>query len=340
MKSKSFMLMVLSMGFGLVAAIGISQVLGQKSANAEPEKAMGPVIVAAADLDPNTRLTEENVKIENWPLNIIPDDAATSLDDIEDMVNRNRLGKGMPIQLSVIVNEKSVASLSIPSDMKVVAIKVPSDDLFGGLLSPGDKVDVIGLFTKRDKKNANRINQVSKTFLRGLQVFSINNSMKSVETREDSPTAGTNSAVVGVLATEEQAEAMYYVQRTAQIKLTLRGEEATNDDDIESLDEILGWNLIEEEEDEPEKAENVLTVAGSNLKLESKDPPTMTIWSGNTPENYTFTPGLLPQSTIPDINMAPVVPVNSDDTDDDDEADSDGSNEIDRNLEEDQYQGE
>ncbi|MGI9496212.1 MAG: Flp pilus assembly protein CpaB [Mariniblastus sp.] len=340
MKSKSFMLMVLSMGFGLVAAIGISQVLGQKSANAEPEKAMGPVIVAAADLDPNTRLTEDNVKIENWPLNIIPDDAATSLDDIEDMVNRNRLGKGMPIQLSVIVNEKSVASLSIPSDMKVVAIKVPSDDLFGGLLSPGDKVDVIGLFTKRDKKNANRINQVSKTFLRGLQVFSINNSMKSVETREDSPTAGTNSAVVGVLATEEQAEAMYYVQRTAQIKLTLRGEEATNDDDIESLDEILGWNLIDEEEDEPEETENVLTVAEGDLKIESKDPPTMTIWSGNTPENYTFTPGLLPQSTIPDINMAPVVPVNSDDTDDDDEADSDGSNEIDRNLEEDQYQGE
>lgn len=340
MKSKSFMLMVLSMGFGLVAAIGISQVLGQKSANAEPEKAMGPVIVAAADLDPNTRLTEENVKIENWPLDIIPDDAATSLDDIEDMVNRNRLGKGMPIQLSVIVNEKSVASLSIPSDMKVVAIKVPSDDLFGGLLSPGDKVDVIGLFTKRDKKNANRINQTSKTFLRGLQVFSINNSMKSVQTREDSPTAGTNSAVVGVLATEEQAEAMYYVQRTAQIKLTLRGEDATNDDDIESLDEIMGWNLVEEEEDEPESTENVVTVTGGGPEIESEVPPTMTIWSGNTPENYTFTPGLLPQSTIPDINMAPIVPVNSEDTDDNDEADSDGSNEIDRKLEEDQYQGE
>lgn len=326
------------MGFGLVAAIGISQVLGQKSANAEPEKEHGPVIVAAMDLDPNSRLTEENVKIENWPLDIVPDDAATSLDDIEDMVNRNRLGKGMPIQKSVIVNEKSVASLSIPSDMKVVAIKVPSDDLFGGLLSPGDKVDVIGLFAKRDKKNPNRINQTSKTFLRGLQVFSINNSMKSVETREDSPTAGTNSAVVGVLATEEQAEAMYYVQRTAQIKLTLRGDEATNDDDIESLDEIMGWNLIDEEE--PENDGNIVTVAGNDTDIEAKNPITMTIWSGNSPENYTFTPGQLPQSTIPDINMAPIVPVNSEDADDDDEADSDGSNEIDRNLEEDQYQGE
>lgn len=334
------MLMVLSMGFGLVAAIGISQVLGQKSANAEPEKAMGPVIVAAVDLDPNTRLTEENVKIENWPLNIIPDDAATSLEDVEDMVNRNRLGKGMPINLSVIVNEKSVASLSIPSDMKVVAIKVPSDDLFGGLLSPGDKVDVIGLFTKRDKKNANRINQTSKTFLRGLQVFSINNSMKSVETREDSPTAGTNSAVVGVLATEEQAEAIYYVLKTAQIKLTLRGEEATNDDDIESLDQIMGWDLIDEDEEDAQSNENIVTVAESDVLNEEQIPPSMTIWSGNSPENYTFTPGLLPQSTIPDINMAPIVPVNSDDTSDDDEADSDGSNEIDRNLEEDQYQGE
>ena len=75
----------------------------------------------------------------------------------------------------------------------------------------------------------------------GVRIASrINNSMKSVETREDSPTAGTNSAVVGVLATEEQAEAIYYVLKTAQIKLTLRGEEATNDDDIESLDQIMG----------------------------------------------------------------------------------------------------
>ena len=338
MKSKSFMLMVLSMGFGLVAAIGISQVLGQKSPNAEPEKAMGPVITAAADLDPNTRLTAENVKMENWPLNIIPDDAATSLEDIEDMVNRNRLGKGMPIQLSVIVNEKSVASLSIPGNMKVVAIKVPSDDLFGGLLSPGDKVDVIGLFQKRDKKNPNRIHQTSKTFLRGLQVFSINNSMKSQENREDSPTAGSNAAVVGVLATEDQAEAIYYVLKTAQIKLTLRGEESTNDDDIESLDEIMGWDLINEDETEP--VGTIGKVTDGESVMEAKALPSMTIWSGDSPENYTFTPGMLPQSTIPDINMTPVVPINSDSANDDDEVDSDGSNEIDRNLDEDKYQGE
>ena len=164
--------------------------------------------------------------------------------------------------------------------------------------------------------------------------------MKSVETREDSPTAGTNSAVVGVLATEEQAEAMYYVQRTAQIKLTLRGDEATNDDDIESLEEIMGWNLIDEEEDETEPDQKVVSVDADDSQIETIDPPTMTIWSGNTPENYTFAPGLLPQSTIPDINMAPLVPVNTKDAGDEVEANSDGSTEIDRNLEEDQYQGE
>lgn len=250
MKSKSFMLMFLSTGFGLVTAVGISQVLGQKSTNAEPEKAMGPVITVSADLDPNSRLTNENVKIENWPLNITPEDAATSLDDIKGMVNRNRLGKGMPIQLSMIVNENSVASLSIPSNMKVVAIKLPSDDWLDDLLSSGDKVDVIGLFAKRDQKSANRVNQTSKTFLRGLQVFSINNSVNSLETRDNKPIAGTNSAVVGVLATKDQAEAIYYVQRTAQIKLAPGGEEATNEGDNESLDEIMGWNLIDENVEE------------------------------------------------------------------------------------------
>ncbi len=53
MKSKSFMLMILSMGFGLIAAIGISQVMGRNNGPAVKAPKMGPVLVAADHLDHN-----------------------------------------------------------------------------------------------------------------------------------------------------------------------------------------------------------------------------------------------------------------------------------------------
>ena len=81
MKSKSFMLMILSMGFGLIAAIGISQVMGRSKGSNQPAQKMAPVLVAADHLDMNVLLTEENVKIENWPEAIIPEDAAVALED-------------------------------------------------------------------------------------------------------------------------------------------------------------------------------------------------------------------------------------------------------------------
>ena len=78
MKSKSLILLVLSIGFGIVAAIGISQVM-KNQAIAEPvETPRGPVLLASADLGLHEKLTEENVKLENWPTDTIPENAVTT----------------------------------------------------------------------------------------------------------------------------------------------------------------------------------------------------------------------------------------------------------------------
>jgi len=131
MKSKQMTLMVLSIGFGLIAAIGISQVMG-RSSTAQPAIEMGPVLVAADHLDIYSKLTEENVKIENWPANIIPENAATSLEDIKDTIVLSRLSKGMPIVDSQMVNEKEHINnrLTIPATSKTFlkALRVWSVD--------------------------------------------------------------------------------------------------------------------------------------------------------------------------------------------------------------------
>ena len=59
MKSKSIFLMAVSLGFGLVAAIGITQVMGRNKAEPVAEVEKQTVLVAVEDLDINTELTPE-----------------------------------------------------------------------------------------------------------------------------------------------------------------------------------------------------------------------------------------------------------------------------------------
>lgn len=339
MKSKSFMLMILSMGFGLIAAIGISQVMGRSKANATPITEMGPVLVAADHLDMKQELTLENVKIENWPMNIIPEDAATNIEEIADMVVLTRLSKGMPIVKSTILNKKEAGTISIPEGFKVVAVKVSGDSNIGGLLEPGDKVDVIGLFKRRN--NLGQTQMTTRTFLKALRVFSINNQMSIREDREQSNSAG--SAIVGVLVTEKQSEEIYYVQRTGEIKLVLRGDHVASDDEVEDLSDIIeGWDNIGDVELETQTVSTEQPPTHfPRFDMGNKTPPvSMTVWHAGSPEIVTFQPGQLPTNanTAPNPNYSESD--YGDDTDEDDEVDSAVSNEVDRGFEQDQYPGE
>ena len=100
MKSKSLILLVLSIGFGIVAAIGISQVMNGRVQAGPAEAPRGPVLLASADLSLFEKLTEENVKLENWVIDTIPPDAVTSMEEIKDMVTTTRMAPGIPIVLS------------------------------------------------------------------------------------------------------------------------------------------------------------------------------------------------------------------------------------------------
>ena len=287
MKSKSMMLMVLSMGFGLIAAIGISQVMG-RSSSAQPAVKMGSVLVAADHLDIHQLLTEENVKIENWPANIIPEDAVTSLEDITDKVVLSRLSKGMPIVGSQCISKKEHIQngLAIPEGFKVVAIKVSGDDTISGLLKPGNKVDVIGFFKTRG--SGGETQTTSKTFLKALRVWSVDGSRRA--SRDEGGSGGGN-AIVGVLVNEKQSEDIYFAQKTGSIKLVLRGDYVEGDDEVEDLDDLMNWGKDSDGAEDEDMAKEVMVSAGSS----SKQPAArMVIWERGSPREITFAPNQLP----------------------------------------------
>ena len=128
MKSKSLILLVLSLGFGIVAAIGISQVLNGRADAGPAESPRGPVLLASADLSLYEKLTEENVKLENWTLETIPENAVTSLDEIVDMVTTTRLSPGIPIVRNAIQHKNLSTCLlyTSPSPRDGLLSRMPS----------------------------------------------------------------------------------------------------------------------------------------------------------------------------------------------------------------------
>jgi pilus assembly protein CpaB len=351
MKSKSFMLMILSMGFGLVAAIGISQVMGRGGTGPASGPQMGPVLVAAEELEHNSLLNDVNVTVENWPVEIIPEEAATSIEQIVDMATRSSLSKGMPIMLSHVVHKTKLVDINIPNNMKVVAIKVSEEDNFAGLLKPGDKVDVIGHFQSKD-----RTGTFAKTFLKALRVWSVNSSMTAESgSRTDTSTRG--AAIVGVLVTERQAEAIVYVQRTGTLKLMLRGDFASgDDDDEEEVFRSMGFASLDDQPLESPQETSVATPIASKSAI-SHEETAMIVWLGNASEKITFHDGKLPESShrkptgqtdrnfesSSSRNPARLRVKDQDESSSGDFNDQDNEDDIsdrDRGLEEDQYQGE
>ena len=160
--------------------------------------------------------------------------------------------------------------------MKVFAIRLAADDTFGNLLEPGNKVDVIGVFKQRDSKT-NQTTTTSRTFLKALQVYSINNKTR-IDTSEKSENQSRTS-IVGLIVTEKQSEALVFVQDTGSIKLVLRGDDVENNGEVEQLEEIKSEILKQEDESFGEKVP---------MQLSQTNKTEMEVWHGSESRTIEF----------------------------------------------------
>ena len=140
-------LILIALACGLVASIGISQVVDKRSTEQETAQ-LAPVYVAAADIAIHERLTAQTVRREEWPIDRIPPGAVAVLEDIEGRKPSQPLYKGEVILGARLVdpNSRVMTSERIPKGYRVVSVKVSMDSAVSGLLSPGDRVDVIAAF--------------------------------------------------------------------------------------------------------------------------------------------------------------------------------------------------
>ena len=293
MKSKQLVLIAIALLCGLVSAIGIIQAMGNKGdvASSIP---MGPVLVASEHLDHKAELSETNVRLENWPLNLIPEGAATELTAVSGKFITTRLRSGQAIILDDVANRNDILGLAIPPGHKVINIKVPPEDILAGLLSPGDRVDIIGVFNIRDRSGEQT--SETKTFLKGIRIFNIGTSTSA----QAKAKAGTVSGIVGVLVTEPQSEKIVWARKNGEIRLAMIGDQVASDE--EDPDFEMNLRKRQEETVIPKPTTGILAAAPVMPSIDKSKLRQVKVYTGNTVKiTYFDEDGV-------EVNMEPPVP--------------------------------
>jgi len=226
MRGKSMILIVIALGCGLVASIGISKILDRQSDGKPTEVATKKVYVTVSDLDLGEVIDSEMVKLEEWPADRVPEGAVTKLEEVVDLAPNQRLYAGEVIRKEKLVDPAKAAGRAflIPKGYRVQAVKVNSDSAVGNIITPGDHVDV-QLYLR---KSSSIPQATTKTILEDVRVFAVN---AETEKQIDAEGQKINAKTVSLLVKPQQSHTLLLASRLGQISLSLRHP----DDDSQSL---------------------------------------------------------------------------------------------------------
>jgi pilus assembly protein CpaB len=243
MRPKSIMLLALALGCGLIASIGISQVLDGSRKPAAVETVT--VCVAAQNIPQGEPVTEAVVTLQEWPKDKVPAGALATMEEVSERRPRTMIFEGEPLLDSKLLAKGEVSDpiRGLPRGMRLKTISVDARKSAAGLISPGTRVDV-QVFVRRNT-NEGIDAPFTKIFLQNIQVYAVDQSTSlGADGTEDRATAKTVSLVV----TPEQANRITLAENLGEIALIPRnpGDEAIITDADQGLGDLLNPNKPKE----------------------------------------------------------------------------------------------
>lgn len=219
MRPKSILLLGLALGCGLIASIGISQVMERNKTQIKAPETE-PILVALNDINLAEPLSADVLKLEEWPKDKIAPDAIRKLDDVVGRRTRTKIYAGEPIREAKLISAdgSDAPSEQIAKGYRVVAVRVDAATGVAGLVKPGDRVDV-QLFVQKNPRTGIAQSKV-KTILEDVKIFAVDSSFRRAteEGENDQQVART----ISLLVTPKQAETLNLANELGKIRLTIR----------------------------------------------------------------------------------------------------------------------
>jgi pilus assembly protein CpaB len=249
------MLLGLALGCGLVASIGISQVMDR---NNKPSKLeTSPIYVALHNINLGDPIDAKMLSLQEWPKDKVPRGAIAKLEDMQGRRPRTAIFEGEPILEAKLLAQGQIADpiSSIKKGMRLKTIAVDAEKSAAGLLRPGDRVDV-QLFVKRDAHTGVDTAK-SKVILQNIRVFAVDQAVQR------SPDGGEEKSIaktVSLMLTPEQASKLSLAEQIGEISLIPRNpdDDAAADATEFTVEDLLSGsdkNSREKEQGEGEKKE-------------------------------------------------------------------------------------
>lgn len=118
------------------------------------------VVVARRDLPPHTVLTDADVELRQMPLEAVLGSSLRALDGITGRVTSQPIVAGQQLDRSHFAADATGGALArlVPEGSRAVAVAISDAIAAGGLITPGDRVDVIAVFEEaRAGKNGSAL---------------------------------------------------------------------------------------------------------------------------------------------------------------------------------------
>jgi pilus assembly protein CpaB len=186
----------------------------QKESLKEPAIIFRNVVVAASDLSMGAKLNQQNLKLVEWPEDIIPRGSFSDTTQLIDRVVKIDILQGEAILPSKLAPEGSAGDFAslIPAGMRAVTVSVNVVSGVGGFILPGMRVDVVStVVTSTDKKET-----TSRIILENREVLAID---QTFQRDNDNPKTAQS---VTLLVTPEESERAILANQEGKLQLILR----------------------------------------------------------------------------------------------------------------------
>lgn len=235
--------LVLAVLSALVAAVLVFAALNRGGNEGATSAAKVNVVVAGRDIPAGTRLTEETLKIAGVEPDALLQGTVADTAALVGRVTRYPVATGEQITLAKIGLQgetKEGLSFIIPAGKRALAVAVTQVSSVGGLLLPGDRVDVIAVFNATDVGSERAV-----TLFQNIEVLAVAQvaqepvpppSTEEGEAAGDQPLAQRpqgaepqpEATTVTLALTPEQAQLLAVAQEQGKVWLSLRpfGEES------------------------------------------------------------------------------------------------------------------
>ena len=219
---------------GVITALLVALYLNSLETTYRAGSQRVPVLVAKQYIDQGSMLEESLVEVKQVPKDYVQPRAINSVKDLYDSEGRRTFMVTTPIEKDeqVIVTKLTMLGLDtgvsaiIPTDKRAVTLNFDGDTV-NGKIKPGNRVDIIGVFTYED--SGNKQQEAAVTVLQNLFVLSVGNSILGTQNRakkgglsELAEAAGSGSAAVTFAVTPKEAEMLTLASEKGSLKLALR----------------------------------------------------------------------------------------------------------------------